>query len=311
MIKPNRFVLIFIVSLMTSGLAMAQNAAPADRNAVNTAARPGTMVADSPVVFPENGPIPAKYPPDVKELSEPVESNYYLFSSPCRSLKQIETIQKEMPEGRFSAPPQDWKNLERTRKILVEGGELRLMAVGDSIVNDTMRSGWVAKFQEAYPKASIKATVYVRGAGGCQHYKAEKRVEKVILPRQPNLIYIGGISQKDIESIREVIHQIRAGLPDVEILLATGTFGTTDPRDPVALSNASHSGTGSYGQELRRLAAEEHCAYLDMTTPWAEYIRSSKLHPHLFYRDVVHANEYGEQILAKIMMAFWHPAEPR
>jgi hypothetical protein len=40
-----------------------------------------------------------------------------------------------------------------------------------------------------------------------------------------------------------------------------------------------------------------------MTSPWAEYIRSSKKHPHLFYRDVVHANEYGEQILAKIMMA--------
>jgi len=37
----------------------------------------------------------------------------------------------------------------------------------------------------------------------------------------------------------------------------------------------------------------------------AEYIRSAKIHPHLFYRDVVHANEYGEQVLAKILMAFW------
>jgi hypothetical protein len=31
----------------------------------------------------------------------------------------------------------------------------------------------------------------------------------------------------------------------------------------------------------------------------------------LFYRDVVHANEYGEQVLAKIMLAFWTaPDEP-
>jgi hypothetical protein len=60
----------------------AQNAAPADRNNVNTAARPGDMMADSPVVFPKEGPIPAKYPPDVKELGEPVEKDYYLFSSP-------------------------------------------------------------------------------------------------------------------------------------------------------------------------------------------------------------------------------------
>ena len=101
------------------------------------------------------------------------------------------------------------------------------------------------------------------------------------------------------------IHQLRAGLPDVEILLATGTFGTVDPRAPEALDKAPHSGTGVYGQALQTLAAEEHCAYLDMTTPWAEFIRSANVHPHLFYRDVVHANEFGEQVLAQILMAFW------
>jgi len=33
--------------------------------------------------------------------------------------------------------------------------------------------------------------------------------------------------------------------------------------------------------------------------------KPSKVHPHLFYRDVDQANEFGEQILAKIMLAFW------
>lgn len=288
--------------------AGAQNAAPADRNAVNTAVRPGDMMSDSPVTFPREGALPAKYPPDVKERSETAEKDYYIFSSPCRSLAQITAIQAEMPKGSFQAPPPDWAHLPRTRRILIEGGDLRLLALGDSIVNDTMRSGWVGLLQEAYPKASIQTTVYVRGGGGCQHYKEEGRVAKNIVPRNPGLVFIGGISQKDIASIREVIHQLRAGLPDVEILLATGTFGTADPRSADALSAASHSGTGAYGQALKVLAAEERCAYLDMTTPWAEYIRSSKLHPHAFYRDVVHANEYGEQILARIMMAFWAPS---
>jgi lysophospholipase L1-like esterase len=102
---------------------------------------------------------------------------------------------------------------------------------------------------------------------------------------------------------------LRAGLPEVEILLATGTFGTVDPRDPIALAAATHSGTGQYGQALKSLAAEQDCAYLDMTTPWAEYLRSAKVHPHLFYRDPVHANEFGEQILARILMAFWTAPE--
>jgi hypothetical protein len=173
-----------------------------------------------------------------------------------------------------------------------------------------MRSGWVATLQEAYPKASIMATVYVRSGGGCQDFKEEGRIAKYILPRKPDLVFIGGHNNKDFPSIREVIHQLRAGLPEVEILLATGTFGSLDPRDQKALARGINSGSGDYGPALKALAGEERCAYLDLTTPWAEYIRSSKLHPYRFYRNTGHANEYGEQILGKVMMAFW-TAPPR
>jgi hypothetical protein len=270
------------------------------------------MMADSPVTFPKEGALPAKYPPDLPPKPEdPGEKDYYLFSSPERSLGQINRIQAEMPAGTFAPPRADWRYLRRTRRILTGGGELRLMAIGDSIVNDTMRSGWVAKLQEAYPKAHIQAMVYVRGGGGCQHFKEAGRIDRVVVPRKPDLVLIGGISQQGIESIREVVHQLRAALPHVEVLLFTGAFGTADPRDPKALAEAAWSGTGAYGRALRKLADEEKCAYLDMTTPWAEYIRSANVHPHLFYRDPVHANEYGEQILCKIMLAFWAPGATR
>ena len=264
------------------------------------------MMADSPVKFPDKGCLPAKFPPDVvSAVRESPEKDYSIFSTPQRSLAQIKKIQAEMPGGQFTPPKSDWKHLARTRQILNEGGALKLMAVGDSIVADTMRSGWVAKLAEAYPKAQIEALVYVRGGGGCQHYRDEGRVAKNIVPRKPNLVLIGGISQRSIDNIRAVIGQIRAGLPDVEFLLFTGTFGVADPRDQAALAKGAHSGTGAYGKALKQLAADERCAFLDMTTPWAEYLRSAKLHPHIFYRDRVHANEYGEQILNKILLAFW------
>jgi len=268
-----------------------------------------SMMADSPVTFPETGPIPAKFPPDRPGTGEDVEEDYFLFATPQRSLEQIAAIQKEMPEGSFTPPESDWTHFQRTRQILTEGGEFHLLAMGDSIVNDTMRSGWVALLQEAYPEANIRATVYVRGGGGCQHYREEGRVEQYAVPRKPDCVYIGGISQRSIEDIKVVIGQLRAGLPEVEILLATGTFSRTDPRDERALAAASFSGTGPYGAKLKTLAVTEHCAYLDMTSPWAEYIHSSGLHPHRFYRDAVHANEFGEQILSKIMMAFWSSGE--
>ncbi|MBL9128583.1 MAG: hypothetical protein JNL97_13095, partial [Verrucomicrobiales bacterium] len=289
----------------------AQDAAPADRNAVNARTLPGDMLADSPVRFPEQGALPSKHPPDRGGApNEATEKDYLIFRTPERSLEQIARIAAEMPLGSFTPPPNDWEHLRRTRRLLTQGGELRLLALGDSIVNDTMRSGWVAKLQEAYPKARLQASVYVRGGGGCQHYREEERVAKNILPRRPDLVLIGGISQRSVDDIREVIRQLRAGLPEVEILLFTGAFGTTDPRDEVALARAPHSGTGAYGEALRRLAREERCAYLDLTSPWAEYIRTSKRHPHLFYRDAVHANEYGEQMLGHILMAFWTRAEP-
>jgi len=301
--KPILHVL-FLTSLLTV-IAPAQNAAPTDRNPVNTTTQPGGMSADSPVTFPEEGALPTKFAPDEKEESWPVEKEYFLFSSPSRSLAQIRKIQADMPAGKFTPPANDWKNLERTRKILTEGGSLHLMAIGDSIVNDTMRSGWVALLREAYPQAEIRATVYVRGGGGCQHYREEGRIAKVVVPGKPDLVFLGGISQANTESVGVVIDQLRAALPDVEILLGTGAFGTVDPRDAGALATAPHSGTGAYGVALRQLAAEKNCAYLDFTTPWAEYLLSSGVHPHLFYRDVVHANEAGEQVLAKIFMSFW------
>ena len=264
-------------------------------------------ITDSPVKFPESGALPSKYHQDLPTENWPTEPDYSLFSSPGRSLEQITQIQKEMPAGEFSPPANDWKYLPKTHKTLTEGGNLHLMAVGDSIINDTMRSGWTGKLQEAYPKAKITSTVYVRGGGNCGHYKEEGRVEKVIVAAKPDLVYIGGISQRNIKSIRGVIVRIRAALPDVEFLLTPGAFGITDPRDEAALAAAPHSGTGFYGEALEMLAMEQRCAYFDLTSPWREYIVSSKMHPHLFYRDVVHANEYGEQILSKILMAFWMP----
>jgi lysophospholipase L1-like esterase len=60
---------------------------------------------------------------------------------------------------------------------------------------------------------------------------------------------------------------------------------------------------------LKQLATDEKCAFLDMTTPWADYIRSSGRHPHVFYRDRVHANAEGEQILARILLQFFRPEE--
>lgn len=297
-----------LAGLLLGSSGLTQDAAPAERNDVNTRVRPGGMAADSPVTFPERGALPAQFPPDVRtEHFDPGEPDYFLFASPERSLAQVYQIQAKMPAGHFTPPTNDWRHLPRTRRKLTEGGSLHVLAIGDSIVNDTMRSGWIALLREAYPQAEITATVYVRGGGGAQHFREGTRLERNVFPRRPDLVLLGGISQRSPEDLAAVIDQLRSGLPEVEILLVTGAFGTADPRDAAALAAAAHSGTGEYGRRLQALAAEKSCAFLDFTTPWAEYLNRSGRHPHRFYRDAVHANEFGEQVLAKILMQFWRP----
>ncbi len=307
---PGKMKALTVQTLLSLSFAFtyAQNADPKEATPVNDTKSKAvsSMVADSPVSFPEKGALPRKFVPDIATSKIKLTEGYSFTSTPCRSNGQIDTIQKEMPEGQFEAVPTDWEALPQTEKILQEGGDLHILGLGDSIMNDIMRSGWVGKLQEAYPKAKIKANVYVRGGGACHHYREEGRVQKVIVPAKPDVVFIGGISQKgDIDSIREVIHQIRAGLPDSEILLGSGLFGGFDPRDEKKMATAQHSGIGKYGAGLQKLAKEENCAYLNMTTPWMQYIQSSGKHPHIFYRDRVHANEYGEQIASKILLSFF------
>ncbi len=111
------------------------------------------MMADSPVTFPDKGALPAKYRPDQPSQDRQTpEEGYSLFGTPERSLAQIAQIQAEMPAGKFTVPANHWQGLQRTRQRLVDGGQVRLLALGDSIINDTMRSAWVAKLREAYPR---------------------------------------------------------------------------------------------------------------------------------------------------------------
>ena len=86
--NPCKIILI-AAWLSLAGWAVAQNAARADHNTVNTVAHPGGMMADSPVTFPKGGPIPAKFRRMCANKPNPAEAGCYIFSSPCRSLAQI------------------------------------------------------------------------------------------------------------------------------------------------------------------------------------------------------------------------------
>ena len=224
----------------------------------------------------------------------------YIIHGNRRSLEEIQEFYSQMAPVLYEPPAGRWAKLPRTRQRLIEGGTLRFVMLGDSIVNDTSRSCWNLIVERRHPRCSIEKVTSVRGSTGCWWYREPGRVQKFVLDHDPDLVIIGGISHRgDIDAIREVVRQIREqAQPD--ILLMTGAFGSVDPREEGFL-NAGGVHSTPYNAALKELADEIGAAFLDMETAWGRYIRESDRPLDTFKRDIVHANGQGEQIVGHIL----------
>ena len=228
---------------------------------------------------------------------------------PDPTLERIDFIYSEMTPLDWIPPGDRWRYLEHTIEVLKRGGTLRVVMLGDSIVNDTSRSSWEKLVERLYPGSRIEKITSVRGSTGCWYYKEPAELQEYVLKYKPDLLMIGGISHRDdIESIRAVIRQVRAELePDPDILLITPCFGHKDPRvDPTWTFEVPPEGN-DFRSRLKKLAEEEQTGFLDMTGPWGQYIRTCGEDIHWFKRDIVHANARGEAVLGRILEKFFSP----
>jgi lysophospholipase L1-like esterase len=242
-----------------------------------------------------------------------------IYNDPYKAmspLQRIDAIYAEMEPVRYKAPADRWKYLPGTLKKLEEGPTLNMVMLGDSIVNDTSYSSFELLVGRMYPKCKIKRTVSVRGSTGCDWYKGAGRVQEYVLKYQPDLLMIGGISNRgvkeneDTESIREVIRQVRASKPDTEILLMTGAFGwRQDPKLNKDWQEVVSPDGKDYRGRLMKLAEEEKAAFLDLHGAWGRYVLDSKWTCGSFMRDGIHANDRGKQILGRILEAYFAPKQ--
>ena len=192
---------------------------------------------------------------------------------------------------------------------LRSGGTVKLVMLGDSIINDTSSGPWELLVERQYPGAKIDLQVSVRGGTGCWYYQDPEQLQEYVLRFAPELLWIGGISQGgNIEAIRSVIQQTRAALPEIEILLSTnscGPFG--DPRGNPEWSSRVDPEGDNWRSRVWHLAQEEHAAYIDMSGGWGTYMRNQDKPYEYYMRDVVHANDFGRLVLAKVIEAWFAP----
>lgn len=223
-------------------------------------------------------------------------------------LARIDAIYKSMKPLTWTPPDSRWTNLDKTKAKLAGGPELNIVMLGDSIIGDTSSSQYEHLLTRDHPQTKINKVLSVRGSTGCWWYKDDNRVEEYVIRHQPDLLIIGGISQReDIEAIRSVIHQCRAKLPNLEILLLSPTFGAPQNAHNKNWTPQPDANAYPYRANLQKLAQEEKCGFFDMTGPWWEYIRDSGYALDSFKRDVVHANSRGQQLLGRLLAKFLGP----
>lgn len=216
----------------------------------------------------------------------------------------------DLPPFDFSAYQRAGRleNIPNTMARLAAGDDLTVVMLGDSIVNDTSRSFLDLHLERMYPGSQVDVIPAIRGSTGAWWYKEENRVQSYVLDHDPDLLMIGGISNHDdVDSIREVIEQVRAGNPQIEIVLMTGAVGPHDPAErPEDLLPIDPNGT-DYRAQLWQLAQEQQTGFLDMTQPWARFVANSGKPASQFMRDAFHADYEGTVVLGRILESYFAP----
>lgn len=210
------------------------------------------------------------------------------------------------PLGSVEASGERDRFIPRTMQALRTGEKVRVVMLGNSIINDTGNSAWEILVEADYPGADIEVITSVRGGTGCWYYQENNRVDTFVVRYKPDLLIIGGISHRnDTAAIHRVIDQVRART-DAEILVFSGPVGRDgDPRSNPDFAIPPEP--GDFRLQLADMARTANVGYWDMQTEWGKYIRDSG-QPYDFYlRDPVHANARGRQVLARLMRAYFAP----
>ncbi len=221
-------------------------------------------------------------------------------------IERIDAIYAKMLPIAYRPPKDRFQHLPMTMKKLREGGELRLVLLGDSIMGNTSASSFELLLMRQYPACKINKIASLRSSTGCNWYKDDNRVEEYVIRHRPDLLMIGGISNgRNPEDVRSVVRQVRAKLPEVEILLMTPVFGSAASPHIKDFTPEIDTSKPNFRWGLQQVAAEEKCAFFDMTGPWWTYIQNSGMCYGWFMGDSVHANARGCQIIGRMLEAWF------
>ncbi len=215
-----------------------------------------------------------------------------------------------IPPLLYRAEPGRWQYIQETMRRLRQGGIIRMVMLGDSIINDTSNSNFEVLIERIYTKVDMRVITSVRGSTGCWYYHEPENFQSYIVNRKPDLLFIGGISHKnDIDAVRKVVTMTRKTL-GCDIIIASGPLGvdwrsSEEAKEGEYIPEVQSDWPHEWEKQLAGLSKELKVEYFDMATPWHRYLAQSAKPKGWFHRDRVHANDRGKQVLARLLEIFF------
>ncbi|MCF7853228.1 MAG: SGNH/GDSL hydrolase family protein [Candidatus Pacebacteria bacterium] len=216
-----------------------------------------------------------------------------------------------LPEHHYHPHADRWKHIPKTMAKLRTGEPLRVVMLGDSIVNDTFNSLWEAFVKEAYPQARMTVVCSVRGATGAPYYQRGEHFKVYVEDLEPDLLIVGGISNGGTTEPLTNLLDLVDRTTGCEVLLMSGPMGPDwrphadgDFTTPLPVLTPPRR---KVYREMKLLASQRNIEFLDMYTIWHAYLAQSQKPWQWFHRDRVHACDRGKQILGRILKRYFQP----
>lgn len=207
------------------------------------------------------------------------------------------------------------ESLPKTKAALTSKKPFTVVLLGDSIMNDTYTSNFIALFNRAFPGNRFHFILSVRGSTGCTYYHEPAHFKEYVAKYKPDLVVIGGISNRQKDSpekgeacMKSVIDQSRALGAEVLVLTPPPSYEWRKSPEDTKWSTDFVTSQGTMPMDSgyeRKAASSCGVALWDMTTGPCDYIAASRKPLDYFRRDAVHNNDRGKQIIGRSLVEYF------
>lgn len=219
------------------------------------------------------------------------------------ALKIADEIYRDVPSVEADYAETTQAGLQNVKKTLKQGGNLKILLLGDSVGNDMGNSNFQLLLERRYPETRITLLNKVGSGARAKNFLKDDKIDDMLEKHDPDLVMFGGISsgKKDIPDIRKLAKRVKAR-GDTEYLAFTGTMLMPRYWKNIDRSRAHQK---SYREALKKAGREIGFAVCDLGGAWEDYAMKCGKPVAYFRRDHHHANERGKQVFGHLMAEYF------